>query len=110
MAKGASEKGDRPHLCEAPEGPLGQMGPASEKGDRPHLCEAPEGPFRQMGPVPFFGYAIVGDRVKPKRDTLALCHSSRNAPAGTLRTIAAGVSAREAGMASVSRSPCQDLP
>jgi dienelactone hydrolase len=29
------------------------LGP--EKGDRPHLCEAPEGPFRQMGPVPFFG-------------------------------------------------------
>jgi putative mRNA 3-end processing factor len=25
-----------------------------EKGDRPHLCEAPSGPFRQMGPVPFF--------------------------------------------------------
>jgi ABC-2 type transport system ATP-binding protein len=25
-----------------------------EKGDSPHLCEAPEGPFRQMGTVPFF--------------------------------------------------------
>ena len=25
----------------------------AEKGDRPHLCEAPSGPFRQMGPVPF---------------------------------------------------------
>jgi spermidine synthase len=25
-----------------------------EKGDNPHLCEAPEGPFRQMGTVPFF--------------------------------------------------------
>jgi excinuclease ABC subunit A len=25
-----------------------------EKGDRPHLCEAPSGPFRQMGPVPSF--------------------------------------------------------
>jgi hypothetical protein len=26
----------------------------SDKGDRPHLCEAPSGPFRQMGSVPFF--------------------------------------------------------
>jgi uncharacterized repeat protein (TIGR01451 family) len=25
-----------------------------EKGDSPHLCEAPGGPFRQMGTVPFF--------------------------------------------------------
>jgi protein ImuB len=25
-----------------------------EKGDSPHLCEAPEGPFRQMGTVPLF--------------------------------------------------------
>ena len=25
-----------------------------EKGDSPHLCEAPKGPFRQMGTVPFF--------------------------------------------------------
>ena len=25
-----------------------------EKGDGPHLCEAPSGPFRQMGTVPFF--------------------------------------------------------
>jgi nicotinate-nucleotide--dimethylbenzimidazole phosphoribosyltransferase len=25
-----------------------------EKGDSPHLCEAPSGPFRQMGTVPFF--------------------------------------------------------
>ena len=25
-----------------------------EKGDGPHLCEAPFGPFRQMGTVPFF--------------------------------------------------------
>jgi 4-amino-4-deoxy-L-arabinose transferase-like glycosyltransferase len=25
-----------------------------EKGDSPHLCEAPFGPFRQMGTVPFF--------------------------------------------------------
>jgi len=28
----------------------------AEKGDSPHLCEAPSGPFRQMGTVPFFGY------------------------------------------------------
>jgi hypothetical protein len=27
---------------------------AGEKGDSPHLCEAPSGPFRQMGAVPFF--------------------------------------------------------
>jgi methylthioribose-1-phosphate isomerase len=26
----------------------------AEKGDSPHLCEAPSGPFRQMGTVPFF--------------------------------------------------------
>ena len=26
---------------------------AAEKGDSPHLCEAPSGPFRQMGTVPF---------------------------------------------------------
>jgi hypothetical protein len=26
----------------------------NEKGDGPHLCEAPGGPFRQMRPVPFF--------------------------------------------------------
>ena len=26
----------------------------TEKGVRPHLCEAPEGPFRQMGSDPFF--------------------------------------------------------
>jgi hypothetical protein len=30
-----------------------------EKGDRPHLCEAPSGPFRQMGPVPFFNRRMV---------------------------------------------------
>ncbi len=28
---------------------------AAEKGDSPHLCEAPFGPSRQMGTVPFFG-------------------------------------------------------
>ena len=28
--------------------------PKGEKGDSPHLCEAPFGPFRQMGTVPFF--------------------------------------------------------
>ncbi len=27
--------------------------PQPEKGDSPHLCEAPGGPFRQMGAVPF---------------------------------------------------------
>jgi len=32
-----------------------------EKGDSPHLCEAPSGPFRQMGTVPFF--RAIGDRV-----------------------------------------------
>ena len=30
-----------------------------EKGDSPHLCEAPFGPFRQMGTVPFFPPKIV---------------------------------------------------
>jgi GDP-4-dehydro-6-deoxy-D-mannose reductase len=30
---------------------------AKEKGDSPHLCEAPCGPFRQMGTVPFFPQA-----------------------------------------------------
>jgi HD-like signal output (HDOD) protein/GGDEF domain-containing protein len=89
------EKGDSPHLCEAPSGPFRQMGtvpffrpaadgrslleefeeladaaarvahrqapaPPREKGDSPHLCEAPsgraptEGWSRQMGTVPFF--------------------------------------------------------
>jgi hypothetical protein len=35
---------------EAPMFPAGER----EKGDGPHLCEAPSGPFRQMGTVPFF--------------------------------------------------------
>ncbi len=30
----------------------------AEKGDSPHLCEAPEGPFRQMGTVPFFRHNL----------------------------------------------------
>jgi hypothetical protein len=30
-----------------------------EKGDSPHLCEAPSGPFRQMGTVPFFPPVIT---------------------------------------------------
>jgi hypothetical protein len=30
------------------------LAPGREKGDSPHLCEAPFGPFRQMGTVPFF--------------------------------------------------------
>jgi L-lactate dehydrogenase complex protein LldG len=32
----------------------GPQGTPREKGDSPHLCEAPGGPFRQMGTVPFF--------------------------------------------------------
>jgi dTDP-4-dehydrorhamnose reductase len=40
-----------PHLAEAI---LFLMGRGPEKGDSPHLCEAPFGPFRQMGTVPFF--------------------------------------------------------
>ncbi len=32
---------------------------AVEKGDSPHLCEAPGGPFRQMGTVPFFHLTIL---------------------------------------------------
>ncbi len=39
-----------------------------EKGDSPHLCEAPEGPFRQMGTVPFF-QTLVADVTRP--ETLA---------------------------------------
>jgi len=43
----------------------------AEKGDSPHLCEAPSGPFRQMGTVPFFrrtfgvalGAVYVGQRL-----------------------------------------------
>jgi adenylate kinase family enzyme len=30
-----------------------------EKGDSPHLCEAPFGPLRQMGTVPFFPPCVV---------------------------------------------------
>ncbi len=37
---------------------LGYLG---EKGDSPHLCEAPSGPFRQMGTVPFFRPATALD-------------------------------------------------
>jgi len=33
-----------------------------EKGDSPHLCEAPFGPFRQMGTVPFFSGTMVTRR------------------------------------------------
>jgi Mrp family chromosome partitioning ATPase len=43
-----------------------------EKGDSPHLCEAPFGPFRQMGTVPFFrpgdpmaGGLLPADRLEP---------------------------------------------
>ncbi|MCD4727866.1 MAG: hypothetical protein K8R46_09400 [Pirellulales bacterium] len=32
----------------------GVIAPRPEKGDSPHLCEAPKRPFRQMGTVPFF--------------------------------------------------------
>ena len=35
-------------------GPQVERVPRREKGDSPHLCEAPFGPFRQMGTVPFF--------------------------------------------------------
>ena len=34
---------------------------SGEKGDSPHLCEAPFGPFRQMGTVPFFQRWVVSD-------------------------------------------------
>jgi galactokinase/mevalonate kinase-like predicted kinase len=33
---------------------LAQVLSMLEKGDNPHLCEAPSGPLRQMGTVPFF--------------------------------------------------------
>jgi hypothetical protein len=32
----------------------GKLGVVWEKGDSPHLCEAPVGPFRKKGTVPFF--------------------------------------------------------
>ena len=35
------------------------MTPPREKGDSPHLCEAPSGPFRQTGTVPFFPKPVV---------------------------------------------------
>lgn len=36
---------------------------AGEKGDSPHLGEAPSGPFRQMGAVPFFFSYLGRDRL-----------------------------------------------
>jgi hypothetical protein len=36
-----------------------------EKGDSPHLCEAPFGPFRQMGTVPFFLFSPGSDAIFP---------------------------------------------
>jgi 23S rRNA (cytosine1962-C5)-methyltransferase len=36
-----------------------QVRTAREKGDSPHLCEAPFGPFRQMGTVPFFPLRLL---------------------------------------------------
>jgi hypothetical protein len=40
-------------------GGLVWLGLAGEKGDSPHLCEAPGGPFRQMGTVPFFSAGVL---------------------------------------------------
>ncbi len=37
-----------------------------EKGDSPHLCEAPFGPFRQMGTVPFFPLATLMERLSSR--------------------------------------------
>jgi transcriptional regulator with PAS, ATPase and Fis domain len=42
----------RQHLAAAIH--YGEEGVSGEKGDSPHLCEAPSGPFRQMGTFPFF--------------------------------------------------------
>ncbi len=39
----------------------------AEKGDSPHLCEAPFGPFRQMGAVPFFWLAEATGDAKMRR-------------------------------------------
>ena len=39
---------------------------AAEKGDSPHLCEAPEGPFRQMGTVPFFRGGLTATGPVPR--------------------------------------------
>ena len=44
---------------------ISTAGTESEKGDSPHLCEAPSGPFRQMGTVPFSGAARSGLRFQP---------------------------------------------
>ena len=57
---------------------LGQVAVSCrEKGDSPHLCEAPSGPFRQMGTVPFFqpvknrswsacGFVLLADAQGPQ--------------------------------------------
>ena len=52
----------------------------AEKGDSPHLCEAPGGPFRQMGTVPFF-HAASSDLDETIRQRLAATQlrSARNA-------------------------------
>jgi hypothetical protein len=40
-----------------------------EKGDSPHLCEAPSGPFRQMGTVPFFSSRKAARRAAAMRES-----------------------------------------
>ena len=49
-----------PSLFVLPAGRADSGGP--EKGDSPHLYEAPSGPFRQMGTVPFF---LPAERLLP---------------------------------------------
>jgi hypothetical protein len=49
----------------------------AEKGDSPHLCEAPFGPFRQMGTVPFF-------RLDLDREDAVLPPAAQRAQAFTL--------------------------
>ncbi len=70
-----------------------------EKGDSPHLCEAPFGPFRQMGTVPFFrpqavlmtvqlGMGVTGNAVLIGLALFALAFGT---PAGQDWTVAAGM-------------------
>ena len=61
---GTREKGDR--------------GDRREKGDSPHLCEAPFGPFRQMGTVPFFPAGYNGWRYRFLRDNYHLLGTDIN--------------------------------
>ncbi|MEN6451723.1 MAG: GTPase ObgE [Thermoguttaceae bacterium] len=55
-----------------------------EKGDSPHLCEAPSGPFRQMGTVPFFPLGTRPEIVVVTKADLPLAVEVKNRLAETL--------------------------